>query len=151
LLLALPVGAQAAIGRGTAHADVFLGTPADDSYWGYRDDDVLRGRGAGDHLVAGRGNDRVAGRGNDNVDGGAGEDRILAGRGDDRFWGRGGDDYVRGGRGADRLNSGTGNDTVFVSRDEGKVDSIDCGSGVDRAVIHAEDNEVNCEDVKVVS
>jgi Ca2+-binding RTX toxin-like protein len=58
---------------------------------------------------------------------------------------------VRGGRGADRLNSGTGNDAVIVSRDDGKVDSIDCGSGVDRAVIDVEDNEVNCEDVKVVS
>jgi hypothetical protein len=58
---------------------------------------------------------------------------------------------VRGGRGADRLNSGTGNDAVIVSRDDGKVDSIECGSGVDRAVIDVEDNEVNCEDVKVVS
>jgi Ca2+-binding RTX toxin-like protein len=58
---------------------------------------------------------------------------------------------VRGGRGADRLNSGTGNDTVIVRRPDGKVDSVDCGSGVDRAVVHSEDNEVNCEDVKVVS
>jgi hypothetical protein len=58
---------------------------------------------------------------------------------------------ARGGRGADRLNSGVGNDTVIVSRADGKVDSIDCGSGVDRAAIHSEDNEVNCEDVKVIS
>jgi len=79
-------------------------------------------------------------------------DRRPAGRGDDRFWGGGGgDDYVRGGRGADRLNSGVGNDTVIVSRADGKVDSIDCGSGVDRAAIHSEDNEVNCQDVKVIS
>jgi len=98
------------------------------------------------------GDDRVvAGRGADNVHGGHGDDRVLAGRGDDRFWGGGGDDYVRGGRGADRLNSGVGNDTVIVSRADGEVDSIDWGSGVDRAVIHSEDNEVNCEDVKVIS
>ena len=36
-----------------------------------------------------------------------------------------------------------------MKRDDGKVDSVDCGSGVDHAVIHPEDNEVNCEDVEV--
>jgi hypothetical protein len=53
-------------------------------------------------------------------------------------------------RGGDVLR-GRGAGDVRVSREGGKVDSIDCGSGIDRAVIHAEDNEVNCEDVKVVS
>jgi len=67
------------------------------------------------------------------------------------LWGGGGDDYMREGRGADRLNTGTGKDTVVVKRDYGKVDSVDCGSGNDRAVIHSEDNAVNSEDVKVIS
>jgi hemolysin type calcium-binding protein len=88
-----------------------------------------------------------------------GPTRCTAGTAKTAFWpaaaatasGRRRDDYVRGGGGADHLNSGTGNDTVIVSRPDGKIESVDCGSGVDRAAIHSEDNEVNCEDVKVVS
>jgi hypothetical protein len=45
----------------------------------------------------------------------------------------------------------TGFSPVAETTASGAADSVDCGSGIDRAVIHSEDNEVNCEDVKVIS
>jgi Ca2+-binding RTX toxin-like protein len=154
LLLGLAAATtQAETRRGDAGPDTFSGTRHKDWYWGRGGEDVLGGRGATDHLYGGRGADRLfAGRGADNVYGGRNHDRVIAGRGDDDFWGGRGDDYIRAGYGEDHLNGGPGNDTLIATATDGKADVLDCGSGdADVARLRANDNEVNCETVQIVS
>jgi hypothetical protein len=54
------------------------------------------------------------------------------------------------GYGADTIMSGPGNDTVRAGQDDGARDHVDCGSGNDRALIHAGDTAVNCESLDTV-
>jgi Ca2+-binding RTX toxin-like protein len=50
--------------------------------------------------------------------------------GDDLLQGFGGDDFLYGGTGSDKIYDGGGADWI-VSEDDGKADTVDCGSGVD--------------------
>jgi Ca2+-binding RTX toxin-like protein len=87
------------------------------------------------------------GRGADKQYGGPGNDTIYAGRGQDESWGEAGDDTLwalarrdvhgRNDIQGDVLHGGEGNDT-FKTRD-GEADVIDCGPGVDTALLDFKD------------
>jgi Ca2+-binding RTX toxin-like protein len=84
------------------------------------------------------GPDRLVGtEGADTIDGLAGADRIRGLAGPDLLTGGPGFDVVYGGRGRDRIRA----------RDH-QLDQIDCGRGIDTAVVdRAEDGVFDCERV----
>ena len=98
------------------------GGPGPDLLSGARGDDVLRGKAANDHLDGGPGNDTLYG--------GPGKDVLV------------------GGSGEDTLTGGPGNDT-FHARD-GSQDLIDCGPGVDTAIVDSQENESSTARVRAV-
>jgi Ca2+-binding RTX toxin-like protein len=113
--------------RGTAKDDRLVGTGKADTLKGRGGDDRLRGRKRGDLLVGGGGNDRLKG--------GPGGDDLLAGDGNDK---------LRDGTGFDIVDAGPGDDYVFSQN--GRGDQIDCGEGVDTAVLdETEDGVFDCE------
>ena len=87
------------------------------------------------------------GPGDDKQYGGPGNDTIYAGVGRDETWGEAGDDTLwalarkdvhgRNDIHGDTLHGGEGNDT-FKTRD-GEADVIDCGPGVDTALLDFKD------------
>ena len=87
------------------------------------------------------------GHGNDKQYGGPGNDMIYAGRGRDESVGRGRQRHAVGARArgrararttrGDTLHGGNGNDT-FKTRD-GEADEIDCGPGIDTALLDFKD------------
>ena len=111
-------------------------------------DDVIKGGDGNDFVIGQGGDDNVFGDdGNDQVFGGPGNDTIYAGQGRDESWGQDGDDNLwalahRDVHGpndtqGDTLHGGPGNDR-FHTRD-GEQDVIDCGPGVDTALIDFKD------------
>jgi Ca2+-binding RTX toxin-like protein len=145
---------QIGAGRG---ADIVNGNEGNDRIWGGRGPDQLHG-GIGDDRIWGHegndtdfgedGNDLMGGGpGDDKQYGGPGNDTIYAGRGRDESWGEAGDDTLwalarkdvhgRDDTLADVLHGGEGNDT-FKTRD-GEADVIDCGPGVDTALLDFKD------------
>jgi Ca2+-binding RTX toxin-like protein len=128
-----------------------------DRLWGGYGSDELYGGDSPDRMWGGPGNDRSWGQnGNDLMGGGwgddlqwggPGDDTIYAGAGRDETWGEDGDDHlwalarvdVHGPNDVegDTLHGGNGND-VFRTRD-GERDVIDCGPGVDTALIDFKD------------
>ena len=97
---------------GTASADLFLGTAADD---------VASGKGGADELHGAAGNDQLSGNaGNDLLYGESGDDRLLGNLGNDTIYGNWGADLLNGGSGADTLYGGLDNDVLLG------------GSGADR-------------------
>jgi Ca2+-binding RTX toxin-like protein len=100
--------------------------------------EVVRGTPEADRLVGGKKSDTVSGRG--------GDDRLNGKAGLDLVKGGPGDDVVIGGSGFDQLRGDAGDD-VIRARD-GESDQIECGPGVDRAVVDAvEDGVFDCEEV----
>jgi Ca2+-binding RTX toxin-like protein len=128
-----------------------------DRLWGGNGPDTLNGGDGNDQLAGGNGADvargnagddtMFGGAGDDQQWGGAGNDTIFAGRGRDVSYGEDGDDNLwalahrdRHGRHdmlGDTLNGGPGNDT-FHTRD-GERDVVDCGPGVDTALLDFKD------------
>jgi Ca2+-binding RTX toxin-like protein len=120
-------------------------------------DDVLQGRGGGDHLTGGTGSDTadysdrsgalnvsldgVANDGGDTID--ADVENITGGSGNDTLTGNAGGNVLTGGPGADILNGLGGADT-FSSRDDA-ADTIDCGDGIDSGTVDIIDVLTNCE------
>jgi Ca2+-binding RTX toxin-like protein len=93
---------EGGVARGTAKADVIIGSDARD---------VIRSLGGKDLVCAGKGKDEVVGgRGSDQLLGGAGNDRLLGGAGNDRLLGQAGRDRLIGGPGRDKLRGGPGRD-----------------------------------------
>lgn len=90
-------------------------------------------------------------RGADTLVGGAADDVIAGGPGGDRILGRGGNDGIYGGRGSDALVAGGGDDNVSALG--GRIDrKIDCGSGIDVAIIdprQAVPKPRGCETIKL--
>ena len=106
------------------------------------------GRDGADTSYGEDGNDLMGGgTGDDKQYGGPGNDTIYAGRGRDETWGEAGDDTLwalarkdvhgRNDIQGDVLHGGEGNDT-FKTRD-GEADVIDCGPGVDTALLDFKD------------
>src|SRR2546422_265359 len=68
--------------------------------------------------------------------------------GDDTIKGRGGGDLLTGGPGFDRIYGGLGSDRIRAR--DNHLDQIDCGPGIDQAVVdRAEDGVFDCERVIV--
>jgi Ca2+-binding RTX toxin-like protein len=89
----------------------------------------IHGDGGNDHLVGTAKRDKIGGRG-----------------GDDTIEARGGNDRVKGGSGFDTLAGKEGNDLIRAR--DGEPDEIDCGDGVDTAVVDlVEDGVLDCEQV----
>lgn len=103
-----------------ASADRVRGTPKDDRLHGGSRADLVNGL-AGDDRLAGR-------KGRDVLKGGIGLDLLVGGKAFDRMLGGPGDDVIR-------------------ARD-GMADLIECGGGVDRAIVDGtEDGVFDCEEV----
>ena len=138
-------------------ADTVVGADGLDRIWGGHGADRLYGGAGPDRLWGGYGPDQSwgddgddvmgGGYGDDRQWGGAGNDTIYANRGRDESWGEAGDDTlwalarkdVHGPNDSqgDTLHGGPGNDT-FRTRD-GELDIVDCGEGVDTALLDFKD------------
>jgi Ca2+-binding RTX toxin-like protein len=128
----------------TAYGAVIDGTPGNDR---------IHGKAAPDQISALTGDDVVhARRGSDTVDLGPGNDRGFGGRGDDKVYGGDGRDTIFANKGRDTIDGGDGNDRLFalsrkdVNRpDDTEGDTVRGGTGDDRiAVRDGERDVVNC-------
>jgi hypothetical protein len=110
-------------------------------------DKVYNGGSEGSCVKLRKGNKKnnvlAGGRGGDRINGGAGNDRIRGRGGDDCLKGQGGHDALSGGPGSDGIKGGAGNDRI-AARD-GEVDRVNCGKGIDRAVVDKVDKARGCE------
>jgi len=119
-----------------------------------------------ENLTGGTGADTLVGDAGVNViNGGAGNDTLFGRAGNDTLFGDPGDDLVDGEAGADKLHGGTGNDTLFgdagsidsffgedgddtiVGNTDGRIETVDCGTGIDTAQANAEDVFKTCENL----
>ncbi|MGH3014611.1 MAG: calcium-binding protein [Gaiellaceae bacterium] len=138
LTLASPAGAKRIVGnRGS---NTLIGTAQRDVILTRAGHDTVSGGGAADSIYGQEGNDVLLGdAGNDSIWGGGLTDTILGGSGRDT---------IRGEWGADVVDAGSGNDLVLMDTDDGDIDSVDCGGGIDRAVVRPGDRYINCESVR---
>ncbi len=105
-------------------------------------DNKLDGTPLADLISGLGGNDTLDGKdGDDTLDGADGNDRLLGGYGDDVLLGGDGDDTLNGGDGDDTLNGGDGDDSISDYQ-QGDVDIIDGGSGLDRLFIDLSESTV---------
>lgn len=130
--------------------------------------DVIAGSTGDDRIDAGEGDDRIAGGlGADRVDGESGGDLILGDAGDpeapgeypsdvggpDELIGGPGMDVVRGDAGRDQIDTGPGDDVLDAREAEQSQEVsdevVDCGEGVDRALLDWNDEPRDCEDAQV--
>jgi Ca2+-binding RTX toxin-like protein len=146
------------------------GTNSADTINGNGGDDKINARKGPDTINAGLGNDTVyAGKGADTTDGVDGNDFLYGGWGDDKQYGGAGDDTIFANRGRDESWGGAGNDKLwalargdrhgkhdfkgdtlhgedgddtFRTRD-GEGDVIDCGAGIDTAILDFKDRIVD--------
>jgi Ca2+-binding RTX toxin-like protein len=106
--------------------EVVFGSPGDDTLIGTTRRNVLEGALGNDRIFGRGGNDRLSGSwGTDLVVGGRGNDHLFLGRGRDRGYGR------------------TGDDSIYAREQRNVVprvvDTIDGGSGSDRARVNRRD------------
>ncbi|TAG61064.1 MAG: calcium-binding protein, partial [Oscillatoriales cyanobacterium] len=116
--------------EGTDEDDIIVATGANQSLYGKRGDDKIKGKRDKKNKIYG-------GKGKDDCEGGDDDDEIKGDRGDDKCDGGGGNDTLYGGKDNDTLSGGTGNDTCkgddgddWVHGNDGK-DDVDGGSGSD--------------------
>jgi Ca2+-binding RTX toxin-like protein len=104
---------------------------------------VLGGTGD-DTLLGGDEADTLTGAaGNDMINGGAGNDKLNGDGGTDQIHGDAGNDVLDGGDGHDRLWGDAGNDTIYSQ--DGLVDRVDGGSGVNKGRVENIDSFVNVQ------
>jgi hypothetical protein len=149
----------------TAYGAVIDGTPGNDR---------IHGKAEADQISALTGDDVVhARRGSDTVDLGPGNDRGFGGRGDDKVYGGDGRDTIFANKGRDTIDGGDGNDRLFalsrkdvnrpddtegdtvrggtgddhIAVRDGERDVVNCGPGVDRALLDFKDvlEDNSCE------
>jgi hypothetical protein len=155
---------------GTPVNDSMYGRGGNDFLLGNAGDDELDGGPGADALSGGPGRDSVSYEGAavsvtlDEVanDGAAGEgdnvlrdtedvygsenpDTITGNDLENTLDGNGGNDQIVGGPGADGLFGGEGNDNI-VARD-GSPDRVECGPGVDTAIVDSKDSLIECESI----
>lgn len=116
---------------GTTAADRLIGGAAGEIVFGLGGDDKLEGRKGHDCLIGGPGGDRLYG--------GDGGDRLTGGAGRDRLY---------GGKGTNAHDAGPGAD--YVDAANGRRETVNCGSGKDRARVDRRDRVRGCERVKRV-
>jgi len=101
--------------RGTAGADLVVGSPGDDVVWAGAGDDSVTASGGDDLVCSGAGDDYVdGGTGSDRLKGELDDDALVGGRGADRLVGGVGHDSLDGGDGRDLLAGGRGIDTCVA-------------------------------------
>ena len=119
--------------NGTSANNSLYGTRYADTIRGHGGNDYANGQGGNDWIDGGIGEDKVeGGAGNDTVRGGAGRDFVGGGTGDDLLYGDDGDDYLWGDVGFDQLFGGAGNDRMLAG--EGTND-MSGGDGSDTLVL----------------
>ena len=120
-------------------ADRLFGGPGDDRIWGGLAADQSWGDDGNDLMGGGPGNDiQRGGPGNDTIYAARGRDESFGDAGDDQLWAMARRDvHGRNDTRGDTLHGGEGNDT-FRTRD-GERDVIDCGPGVDTAILDHRD------------
>lgn len=122
-----------------------VGSPGDDTLFGFDTSDIMTGGTGNDNIDAGVGDDTVtAGDDNDVVTGGSGHDSLDGSDGDDRLDGGLSDDTLIGGAGNDALLGGNGGDTyrfevgfgrdVIIDEDTTATDVSRIAFGPDAAV-----------------
>jgi hypothetical protein len=132
--------------RGTVGPDRISGLAGNDRIRGFDAADTLTGGPGNDDLAGGGGADRIlAGDGNDVVGGDRGNDRLEGGTGNDRLDGGPQNDMLVGGLGRNSYLAGPGNDVVEAAN--GVRETVNCGSGRDRAVADRRDLVRQCERV----
>jgi Ca2+-binding RTX toxin-like protein len=102
--------------------------------------------------TGGPGHDRLVGtKGADELDGLGGPDLLIGGGGADVLVGGRGRDVLRGGPGRDGFNMLDGEELPAPGGDriagrDGGADEINCGGGVDTAIVDVEEDGIyNCE------
>lgn len=122
---------------------------------------VIFGDEGSDILIGSNNNDVLnGGIGNDGIDGRSGDDTILEpdarvvgpfAPNSDFISGGAGNDYISSGYGFDRINGGPGDDVMNPSGNirDFNVDRVDCGAGLDSALIYSYDGDItfNCETI----
>jgi len=159
---------------GTPGRDSLYGRGGDDVLLGNAEDDELDGGPGADTIFGGPGrdavsydgaaavvtldnlaNDGVPGEGDnvvrdtEDIYGTDGPDQLFGNELDNTLDGNAGNDDINGGPGADGLYGGEGDDDI-TSRD-GSPDRVECGPGVDTALIDRNDSVVECESVGYVA
>jgi Ca2+-binding RTX toxin-like protein len=127
---------------------IFAGDNADCVYGG-SGNDLLKG-GHGHDAIYAKGGDDVLSGGDDEdlLLGYEGRDRLYGGADEDRLYGGPGGDYINGGGGYDLISAGPGDDVIDASGNG--LDTVDCGSGVDRVKAKRLEHLYGCEHVKYV-
>jgi Domain of unknown function (DUF4347)/RTX calcium-binding nonapeptide repeat (4 copies) len=93
-----------------------------DTIFGRRGNDKIKGLDCADILNGGLGRDNVSGgSSSDLLKGRRGNDRLKGNDGDDILLGQQSHDVVRGGKGNDRINAGLGNDRVNGGRNSDNI------------------------------
>jgi Ca2+-binding RTX toxin-like protein len=125
-------------------------------------DDTITGGSTDDILDGGSGNDTINGDlGDDTINGGLGDDTINGGPGRDHLFGNAGKDEINGDANEDEIDGGIGDDTIDggqgadvirgdlggdrITANDGFVDNINCGVGIDRVIRDANDVLKRCE------
>ena len=92
---------------------------------------VIRGNGGNDTIAGSPFNDKIGGGGGkDTIRGRGGADSISGGPGFDTLHGGAGNDTIGGGPGGDFLYGDEGDDDLVGPHDDGSVDTMNGGSGV---------------------
>ena len=137
---------------GGAGDDELDGGPGADGISGGPDRDSVSYAGAPVTVTLdGVANDGAAGEGDniagdvEDVFGSDGPDKLAGSGAENTLDGNAGDDTITGGSGSDGLFGGDGDDRI-TSRD-GSVDRVDCGPGIDVAIVDARDSVRDCEEV----
>ena len=157
---------------GTELSDHMYGTDAQDNIQAYTGDDQVDAYAGDDNVFGESGNDTLYGGegadvlegdppltpdiiGNDKLYGGAGQDEVNGYEGNDFLHGGSEKDFIRDGNGKDQIKAGDGSDTIetgyinrpSVTRPDGLVDTVDCGSGTDTVYFQKGSDKINanCE------
>jgi FtsP/CotA-like multicopper oxidase with cupredoxin domain/Ca2+-binding RTX toxin-like protein len=111
-------------------------------------DDTLVGDALVNLLRGGGGNDTIFGRGAaDTIFGDAGNDFIDGETGGDTMYGGIGNDTLVGDAAStDRFIGNAGDDTI-VDNTDGRIETVDCGDGIDTAESNSEDTFTACENL----
>ncbi len=148
--------------------DTLIGSTGNDTLLGGAGDDLLEGDAGADSLIGGDGNDTASwatstspvtvtldGQANDGAGGeadNADAENVIGGHGDDTLTGDANSNVIEGGDGNDLIDGGGGADQLFgedgsdtIRAQDGFVDRVDCGGGLDGVTGDDFDVVENCE------
>jgi hypothetical protein len=147
-------GADNDVLRGGSGRDILIPGTGSDAVAGGDDVDVVLYEERAAPVTVTLGGDDADGERGEGDDIGADVENVVTGSGSDRLVGSAaandldagaGDDSVDPGGGADAVEGGPGNDTIATL--DGVPDRVDCGPGLDTAVVDAFDAVEGCERV----